>query len=1361
MPDQIKIMSVPTFVQYTSDGARSTYSFPFCVFAAANVEVFVNKDKADGQYTVSGVGQSDGGSITFTQPPAAGKTITIRRRLPIERTNDFQESSELRAAALNHDLDYLTACVQQLEDDVGRCVALSATDPLRSLAIPDLGERRDKLLGFDDEGNLVAVAAGNGGAAGGWRNLDDIPEGSVSHHFTSENRAKLEQIPADAAPNPPPITTAEKTSGTEAQLRSLSPRDVRDMVQTHAPGAVVPSVFGRTGAIVAQNGDYNAEQITDTANKVVMTATERTKLAGIQAGAQVNPTSVSGSEKAAGTQTALRSFSPADVRDMVQTHSPGAVVPSVFGRTGAIVAQNGDYNAEQITDTANKVVMTATERTKLAGIQAGAQVNPTSVSGSEKAAGTQTALRSFSPADVREMAQTFASDVGAAPRIATLAALKALNPAGNSLVWLQGKTAAGDDGAGLFDWVASFDPKQVTAATVNAGGAGYQVGDILYVGDHWPATLRVSSVSSGAVTGVTIVRGGVLLASPGTTNVATRSLRSLASGCTLNLTIGNVDNDETCVRTTADTTGRYVRRLFNGAVVSNLAALLAVAPAAADVAVRVLGYDTPGDGGGGLFRWQAGFAPKQVVSATVQAGGVNYAVGDVLSLDDSSEGRRCVFRVTATSGGGETGPATAVAIVNGGLYTTAPVTSACPTTSNHKNTDPDATGLTLNLTLGEATDFGTVFVAPRDLTGRWVRQYDRTLSIKAFGAKGDGVADDSAAIQYATWSGIPIDWPAGTYNVHLPIRFSHLVPVVWQGVSSFRQAGNKAVAFVVDKRAEDVEEPLIHHEIGWPTLAGPYYNAGRAATGFKTYALLGDRFIIRNMDFVLRANHTLTQGITLQSVRGAVIEDVTVENAGLCGVDLGDACFDSTLTNVRVNGSAAWYFSTDRKLQNDANVVAARRRAGIRVSGHTALYYCRAAGCGVGLDINGPGIAVLSGRFETNVHGMCIGQGYWSASSTSFIGGSADGVSIEGVSFEYNYCGMYIAAMRASRITACRMQGSLDTTSQDWNSVVGLYITKPSAVDTSSVIDNLNIGGYFDQAPVINLSRVAISRLITTNSKTGSAATGTTGVTLGTSGSHAYSLPHTTVIHNNEFPKAVKAAHRGLTLFNDLVVRGLTGFRVRPLQTSGDAQGGIPFARNFAGFVTPSNGAVYADVTFRPAYAMSTYALAAPTTAAHANAVPAGDYWFARTIVFDDAETGINYSDDNAHAYRKVSVPSGHRVTLTLNTSPPPGAVNRIYFGRRKGWFEGYWEGMASGTWIYDSTTPAPMALQSYPPGTEGAGADIPSRAEIDTNYGILAVPSWPTTVWVTNRATTGFRLNFGSPAPDGSQSVTWLLVRP
>lgn len=39
-------------------------------------------------------------------------------------------------------------------------------------------------------------------------------------------------------------------------------------------------------------------------------------------------------------------------------------------------------------------------------------------------------------------------------------------------------------------------------------------------------------------------------------------------------------------------------------------------------------------------------------------------------------------------------------------------------------------------------------------------------------------------------------------------------------------------------------------------------------------------------------------------------------------------------------------------------------------------------------------------------------------------------------------------------------------------------------------------------------------------------------------------------------------------------------------------------------------------------------------------------------------------------------------------------------------------------------------------------------RTEVDTSYGVLATPTWGTTVWVSTRSTTGCTVNFGTAAP-------------
>ncbi|GAA3193934.1 glycosyl hydrolase family 28-related protein [Dactylosporangium siamense] len=47
-----------------------------------------------------------------------------------------------------------------------------------------------------------------------------------------------------------------------------------------------------------------------------------------------------------------------------------------------------------------------------------------------------------------------------------------------------------------------------------------------------------------------------------------------------------------------------------------------------------------------------------------------------------------------------------------------------------------------------------------------------------------------------------------------------------------------------------------------------------------------------------------------------------------------------------------------------------------------------------------------------------------------------------------------------------------------------------------------------------------------------------------------------------------------------------------------------------------------------------------------------------------------------------------------------------------------------------------------------------------DTNYTVTVAPGWNTTWWITNKATTGFTINFGTAPPDGGAPCDWSLLR-
>ncbi|MCR6633149.1 MAG: hypothetical protein NVV74_25640 [Magnetospirillum sp.] len=138
MTEHIQINDVAPLVHYDADGVQAAFTFPFAVFKATDLEVWLNEAKTPAGFTLSGVGISSGGAALFAVPPAAGTRVTLRRRMALERISDFQADGIIRAKTLNDELDYQVAAVQQVADDVSRCVQRPFTSSsTAALTLPD------------------------------------------------------------------------------------------------------------------------------------------------------------------------------------------------------------------------------------------------------------------------------------------------------------------------------------------------------------------------------------------------------------------------------------------------------------------------------------------------------------------------------------------------------------------------------------------------------------------------------------------------------------------------------------------------------------------------------------------------------------------------------------------------------------------------------------------------------------------------------------------------------------------------------------------------------------------------------------------------------------------------------------------------------------------------------------------------------------------------------------------------------------------------------------------------------------------------------------------------------------------------
>jgi len=82
--------------QYTATSGQTVFPYTFEIFNKEDVVVIKNTTTLiEGtNYTVTGVGNENGGSIVLAAGATTGDIITVYRDMPLERNSDYQTSGD-------------------------------------------------------------------------------------------------------------------------------------------------------------------------------------------------------------------------------------------------------------------------------------------------------------------------------------------------------------------------------------------------------------------------------------------------------------------------------------------------------------------------------------------------------------------------------------------------------------------------------------------------------------------------------------------------------------------------------------------------------------------------------------------------------------------------------------------------------------------------------------------------------------------------------------------------------------------------------------------------------------------------------------------------------------------------------------------------------------------------------------------------------------------------------------------------------------------------------------------------------------------------------------------------------------------
>lgn len=205
-------MSVPNqtpYNIYTANGLTTVFTYEFYIISASDLQISINGSVVSSGYTVAGVGNKDGGDITFLTPPASGAVVMLERVVPTYRLTDYQDNGDLLADTVNKDFDRIWMAIQRAFIDLGFALTrpifgggpfnahgyriANLADPIndqdaatkkfviengktnlaRTLRVPELSVailpsvhgRKNKLLAFNSEGDPITVLPENGSAS--------------------------------------------------------------------------------------------------------------------------------------------------------------------------------------------------------------------------------------------------------------------------------------------------------------------------------------------------------------------------------------------------------------------------------------------------------------------------------------------------------------------------------------------------------------------------------------------------------------------------------------------------------------------------------------------------------------------------------------------------------------------------------------------------------------------------------------------------------------------------------------------------------------------------------------------------------------------------------------------------------------------------------------------------------------------------------------------------------------------------------------------------------------------------------------------------------------------------------------------
>jgi hypothetical protein len=219
----IPINPVTRRVQFTGNTGTGPFAFTFNIFVSSDIAVYKNSTllTLTTDYTVTIAGDGTG-SVTLTgsgsgTPVILADVLTIVGARDLSRTTDFVTAGDLRAVALNEQLDSTVIMAQQLDEKSDRALKFDQFDVYGDATLPVKASRLGTVLGFNattgnpEAGPTIADVSTLAAITADIATLADIQDGTVA----TDAITNVNTIRAD-------VTTVAGISGNVTTVAGIS-----------------------------------------------------------------------------------------------------------------------------------------------------------------------------------------------------------------------------------------------------------------------------------------------------------------------------------------------------------------------------------------------------------------------------------------------------------------------------------------------------------------------------------------------------------------------------------------------------------------------------------------------------------------------------------------------------------------------------------------------------------------------------------------------------------------------------------------------------------------------------------------------------------------------------------------------------------------------------------------------------------------------------------------------------------------------------------------------------------------------------------------------------------------------------------